>query len=67
MGAQERLLQRVLAVLGVAEHVSAERQQRTVMAVVENLERRLFTPVHTRRQARVVELIEAAGHRGTLP
>ena len=37
--AHERLLQRVLAVLAVAEHVAAEREQRGVVTVVERLER----------------------------
>ena len=36
--AHERLLQRVLAVLAVAQHVAAEREQRRVMAVVDRLE-----------------------------
>ena len=59
--AQERLLQRVLAVLAVAEHVPAERQQRGVMAIVEDLERTLVARAHQRRQALVVELDRPTG------
>ena len=39
MRAQERLLQRVLAVLAVAGQMAAEREQRRVMTVVQRLER----------------------------
>jgi hypothetical protein len=56
MGAQEGLLQRVLTVLTVAEHVATEGQQRCVMAVVEDLEGRLVARLHERRKLLVVEL-----------
>src|SRR5215207_8973317 len=58
MRAQEGLLQRVLGVLAVAEHVPAERQQRRVMAVVEHLERSGVTPADERGEALVVEPAE---------
>ena len=69
VGAQEGLLERVLAVLGVAQHVPAEREQRPVVPVVEDLEGGLVARADPRREARVVELIEAAGHlaRSSLP
>jgi hypothetical protein len=55
MSAQEGLLQGVLAVLTVAEHVAAERQQRRVVAVVERLERVLIAVAHERGEAGVVD------------
>ena len=58
MRAQERLLQRLLAVLAVAEHVAAEREQRGVVAVVEGLEGGSVAAPHEGREARVVLPIE---------
>jgi hypothetical protein len=58
--AQERLLERVLAVLAVADHVPAEREQRRVMAVVERLERGLVTRADERGETLVVEAPESA-------
>ena len=55
MSAQEGLLQRVLAVLAVAEHVAAEREQRRVVAVIERFERVLIAFAHERGEAGVVE------------
>ena len=55
VGAQEGLLERVLAVLAVADHVAAEREQRRVVAVVERLEGALVAASHERRQTLVVE------------
>ena len=52
--AQERLLQRLLAVLAVAEHVAAEREQRGVVAVVEGFERGRVAAPHEGREARIV-------------
>jgi hypothetical protein len=54
---QERLLERVLAVLPVADHVAAEREQRGVMAVVQDLERGNVTAPHERREALIVEAL----------
>ena len=52
--AQEGLLQRLLAVLAVAEHVAAEREQRRVVAVVEGLEGRSVAAGDKGREACVV-------------
>ena len=62
MRAQERLLERVLTVLAVADHVAAEREQRGVMAVVERLERALVAVARARRGAR-----RRAGESGGIP
>jgi hypothetical protein len=58
VSADERLLKRVLAVFPVAEHVTAERQQRSVVAVVERREGGGVARARTRSEARVVELGE---------
>ena len=69
VGAQEGLLERVLAVFGRPEHVAAEGQQGPVVAVVEDLEGGLVAAGDAGGQAGVVELFEAPGHvdRSTLP
>ena len=59
MRAQEGLLERVLAVLAVADHVAAEREQRRVVAVVEHLEGARVAARHQRRQALVVKSTES--------
>ena len=61
VSAHEGLLQCVLAVLTVAEHAAADRQQRGVMALVEDLERGLVARAHQRRKALVVELDKSTG------
>ena len=61
MGAQEGLLERVLGVLAVAEHVPGERQQRRVVAVVERLERRGVTLADERGETLVVEPAKPPG------
>ena len=58
--AQERLLERVLAVLAVADHVPAEREQRRVVAVVERLEGGDVAARHERGEALVGETAEPA-------
>jgi hypothetical protein len=58
VGAQEGLLQRVLALLLGAEHVSAEAQQRPVMAIVDGLEGAL---VARRRQLGEAAVVEPSG------
>ena len=55
MRAQERLLQRVLAVLAAAEHVATEREQRRAMAGVEDLERGGVAATGEGRELHVVE------------
>ena len=46
MGAHEGLLERVLAVLAATEHVTAEGEQRCMVAVVERFERVLVAVAH---------------------
>ena len=66
MGAQEGLLQRVLALLVGAEHVAAEAEQRAVVAVVERLEGALVAGRRERGEACVVDPAEAgADERGS--
>ena len=55
VGAQEGLLQRVLALVLGAEHVAAEAEQRPVVTVVDDLEGALVTGRGELRQAGVVE------------
>jgi len=59
VGADEGLLQRVLAVLAAAERAPAEDEQRGVMAVVEGLEGRRVSGAHERREPLVVEPAKA--------
>ena len=55
VGADERLLDRVLAVLAAAERMAAEREQRAVMPVVERREGRSVPGVHEGRKPLVIE------------
>ena len=59
MGAQEGLLERVLAVLAIAHHVTAEGEQRRVMAVVDDREGAVVALVDEAGEPLVVELGKA--------
>ena len=61
MRANERLLQCVLAVLAVAEHVAAEREQRGVVTVVERLERGRVAVADARGELLVVQAPRRGG------
>jgi hypothetical protein len=61
VGAQEGLLQRVLAVLAVAEQVAAEGEERRAVADVERLEGGDVAGVRPERERLVVEPGEPAG------
>src|SRR3954447_19912546 len=64
MGAQEGLLERVLAFLARAQHVPAEAEQRRVVAVVELLERLLVAFRGERGEAIVGEAPESHSGEG---
>jgi hypothetical protein len=59
VSADERLLERVLAVLAAGERMAAEGEQRGVMPVVERCEGRLVSGAHEGREALVIEPAES--------